>query len=71
MTQDRPPREIPEFRDIEQRDDGSWTAVHATTGVGISAPTFEDLDRVQAPLQRIANAWTSSAEIPFTTGDPA
>ncbi|HEX4815901.1 MAG TPA: hypothetical protein VFV66_24405 [Nonomuraea sp.] len=47
---------IPEFRDVEEQPDGTWTAVHNATGETITAETFERLERVQAPMVRLAHA---------------
>ncbi|TDD10455.1 hypothetical protein [Nonomuraea diastatica] len=56
VTGCRPAVEIPEFRDIEQLPDGSWTAVHKPSGEVITAPDFEQLERVEAPMVRLAYA---------------
>lgn len=48
------PPEIPEFRDVEHRPDGSWTAVHKPTGEVITAADFYRLERIEAPATRIA-----------------
>ena len=49
--------EIPEFHDVEQGPDGAWRAVHRSGDI-ITAPTFEHLERVEAPIVRLAHAWT-------------
>ncbi|TMR88121.1 hypothetical protein [Nonomuraea basaltis] len=52
---------IPEFRGVERRPDGTWTAIHKATGEPITATTFEQLERVEAPMVRLAHAlWGSS-----------
>lgn len=67
--------EIPEFRDVQQRPDGTWTAVHTATGDVITAPTFEHLERVEAPRVRLLNAWHAAwgrpAERQLGTGGPS
>ncbi|MEQ4724049.1 hypothetical protein [Nonomuraea sp. B19D2] len=45
------------FRDVEQLADGSWSAVHKSTGQTVTAPTFEQLEKVEAPMTRILHAW--------------
>ncbi|TYB69783.1 hypothetical protein FXF51_06355 [Nonomuraea sp. PA05] len=52
--QSSPLPEIPEFRDIEQLDDGSWRAVHKLSGEVIEAATFSRLESIEAPAQRLA-----------------
>jgi hypothetical protein len=46
---------IPEFRDIEELPDGTWTAMHEG-GKVIKAPTLRRLEYVEAPATRIAYA---------------
>ncbi|MEO3803282.1 hypothetical protein [Nonomuraea sp. B1E8] len=57
VTGCRPAVEIPEFRDVEQMPDGSWRAVHKPSGEVIAAPGFEHLERVDAPMVRLAYGW--------------
>ncbi|WP_327580890.1 hypothetical protein OHA25_33390 [Nonomuraea sp. NBC_00507] len=45
------------FRDVEQLPNETWTAVHKASGTVITAPSFEALERVEAPMVRIAYAW--------------
>jgi hypothetical protein len=59
--------EIPGFRDVEQKPDGTWTAVHKASGEVITAPTFEHLERVEAPVVRLTYAWPWLPREPETT----
>ncbi|MBT2232193.1 hypothetical protein [Nonomuraea sp. NEAU-A123] len=47
---------VPEFRDVEQRPDGTWTAVHYS-GKVITAPTRQRLEYIEAPTVRILHTW--------------
>jgi hypothetical protein len=54
VTGCRPAVEIPEFRDVEKRPDGSWRAVHKLSDEVIAADTFYHLESIEAPAQRLA-----------------
>jgi hypothetical protein len=47
---------IPEFRDVEQRPDGSWWARH-DSGREVTAVSYRHLAYVVAPAVRIAEGW--------------
>lgn len=47
---------IPEFRDVVQQPDGTWTAVHES-GQAATAPDLRRLVFVAAPAVRILLAW--------------
>jgi hypothetical protein len=55
--------EIPGFRNVEQLPDGSWRAVHVGSSETITADTFEHLERVEAPIVRIAHGWRTQGLI--------
>ncbi|MFF0862334.1 hypothetical protein ACFYUV_11320 [Nonomuraea sp. NPDC003560] len=61
VTGCRPAVEVPGFRHVEQRPDGSWTAVHRASGEVIEASTFERLERIEAPIVRLAHGWRRGA----------
>jgi hypothetical protein len=47
---------IPEFRDVEQQPDGTWSALHES-GRRVTAPSFRYLVFVAAPAVRISRGW--------------
>ncbi|RVX43020.1 hypothetical protein EDD27_5687 [Nonomuraea polychroma] len=56
VTRHRQAVYVPEFRDVEQMPDGSWSAVHHS-GQEVTAPTLRNLVYVVAPAVRIAPGW--------------
>ncbi|TMR90368.1 hypothetical protein [Nonomuraea basaltis] len=55
------PPEIPEFRDVTNLPDGTWTAVHKASGDVITAASFDALEGVEAPQVRLLHAWRRSS----------
>ncbi|MGR6922533.1 hypothetical protein ACU635_50480 [[Actinomadura] parvosata] len=56
VTRRRPAVEIPEFLDVKQQPDGTWTAVHES-GRRVTAQSFRHLVFVAAPAVRISRSW--------------